>query len=403
MANSPRLALVALCAAVVATTPLAIDMYLPAMPQIADHLRSDLPMVQQSLSIFLLFYGLGMLLFGPLADAIGRRPLALFGLAGFSLSSLFLSTVVDEQQLLLGRALQAFCGAAATVVIPGIIRATYQEHTAKGMSYVSMVMMLAPLLAPAIGSIILIWADWRAIFLTLAAYGVVMCIACWRALPEIHASVTASGVAAPPAKTFSARLHNIQFFSAYATIFATVPARPLIAMSMMASFSFFCFLTAVPFVYIDYYHVNEQMFSLLFACNVLTLMAANFVNSRLVTRYGSVRLLSWALGSAIIAALGLLTCAINAAPLWWTVLMIAPLMASLGLVATNADALILMAFPTLSGTATAVIGTLRFGVGALAGPLLALGADGSIVPFAALMACGVIGIALARWWLQQQR
>ena len=412
MANSPRLALVALCAAVIATTPLAIDMYLPAMPQIAERLQSDLPMVQQSLSIFLLFYGLGMLLFGPLADAIGRRPLALFGLAGFSLSSIFLSTVVDEQQLLFGRALQAFCGAAATVVIPGIIRATYQEQTAKGMSYVSMVMMLAPLLAPAIGSIILIWADWRAIFLALAAYGVVMCIACWRALPEIHASATAALPAdtaaiadtkALSASAFKARLHNIQFFSAYATIFATVPARPLIAMSMMASFSFFCFLTAVPFVYIDYYHVNEQLFSLLFACNVVSLMAANFVNSRLVTRYGSVRLLSWALTSASMAAVGLLYCAISAAPLWWTVLMIAPLMASLGLVATNADALILMAFPALSGTATAVIGTLRFGVGALAGPLLALGADGSIVPFAALMAAGVIGIALARWWLQQQR
>ena len=76
--SSPSLALIMLLAAVIATTPLAIDMYLPAMPQLAVSLQTDGLMVQQSLSIFLAFYGIGMLLFGPLADAIGRRPLALF-------------------------------------------------------------------------------------------------------------------------------------------------------------------------------------------------------------------------------------------------------------------------------------------------------------------------------------
>jgi DHA1 family bicyclomycin/chloramphenicol resistance-like MFS transporter len=106
--------------------------------------------------------------------------------------------------------------------------------------------------------------------------------------------------------------------------------------------------------------------------------------------------------SAVVFAAGLLGVSLADLPLWWTVLMIAPLMASLGLIATNADALILIAFPKHSGTATAVIGTLRFGIGALAGPLLALFANGSTVPFAALMLGGVVAITLARQFIQPQ-
>jgi DHA1 family bicyclomycin/chloramphenicol resistance-like MFS transporter len=374
-----------LFAAVIATTPLAIDMYLPAMPQLAKSLQTDSVLVQQSLSIFLAFYGLGMLIFGPLADAIGRRPLALWGLAGFTVASLLLSQTSQIEWFLGWRALQAFAGSAATVVIPGIIRAIYQEHTAKGMSYVSMMMMLAPLIAPAIGSLVLFVTSWHWIFIVLALYAVITAVLAYRYLPEINTKHQRSA---------------IDFLGSYRVVFSHRAARPLIAISMFASFSFFCFLTAVPFVYIEFFHVDEQTFSLLFGLNVLMLMSANLLNSRLVTRFGSLRMLKAGWLMACGFASGLLLVSLNNLPLWWTVLMIAPLMGSLGLIATNADALILMAFPKHSGTATAVIGTLRFGIGALAGPLLALTANGTTVPFAALMCCGVLAITIARGYTQ---
>jgi DHA1 family bicyclomycin/chloramphenicol resistance-like MFS transporter len=382
---TPSLTLMMLFAAVIATTPLAIDMYLPAMPQLAKSLQTDSVLVQQSLSIFLAFYGLGMLIFGPLADAIGRRPLALWGLAGFTVASLLLSQTSQIEWFLGWRALQAFAGSAATVVIPGIIRAIYQEHTAKGMSYVSMMMMLAPLIAPAIGSLVLFVTSWHWIFIVLALYAVITAVLAYRYLPEINTKHQRS---------------TIDFLGSYRVVFSHRAARPLIAISMFASFSFFCFLTAVPFVYIEFFHVDEQTFSLLFGLNVLMLMSANLLNSRLVTRFGSLRMLKAGWLMACGFASGLLLVSLNNLPLWWTVLMIAPLMGSLGLIATNADALILMAFPKHSGTATAVIGTLRFGIGALAGPLLALTANGTTVPFAALMCCGVLAITIARGYTQ---
>ncbi len=382
MANRPALALIALFASVVAITPLAIDMYLPAMPLLSAALQTDAGSVQQSLSIFIAFYALGMLLFGPLADAIGRRQLALAGLTGFILSSIWLSTSSSIESFLIGRALQAFCGSAATVVVPGLIRQLYQEHTAKGMSYVSMMMMLAPLLAPAIGSAVLAISDWRWIFLTLAAYGMVILACSWRFFPA----------------TLAEHQRKPEFFSAYRTVLSRRQAQPLIAVSMFASFSFFCFLTAVPFIYIGHFHVDTSTFSLLFGANVLALIVANFANARLVVRHGSATLLQFAFGSAVVWALLLTLLGMIDAPLWAVVSAIIPLMASLGICATNADALILIDFPQHSGTATAVIGTLRFGAGAAAGPLLALGGQTSVLPFALLMLSGVCGMGLALWY-----
>jgi MFS transporter, DHA1 family, multidrug resistance protein len=382
--------LIVLLAAVIATTPLAVDMYLPAMPDIARDLKTHIGTVQQSLSIFLAAYGVGMLLFGPLADTFGRRPLAMFGLTGFALCSLALASVDDISYFLPLRALQAFCGAAATVVVPGVIRHLYQEHTAKGMSYLSMIMMLAPLLAPSIGSAILWFSDWRSIFVVLALYGTLILILVSKWLPEIKANES-TPVNAPHRSLAS-------FFSGYKIVFSNALARPLILSMMFGSFSFFCFITAVSFVYIDYFGVNEQVFSLLFGANVLCLITANFINTRLVSRYGSLHMLRAGLLVGVVSAL--LLCCFNYIGLniWFSVFSIAPLMGSLTLISTNTDALILMKFPHNTGTATAVTGTLRFGSGAFAGPLLAFFYTGTALPFSLLMLAGVVGVSVCQIW-----
>lgn len=378
--------LIVLLAAVIATTPLAVDMYLPAMPDIAHDLSTHIGSVQQSLSIFLAAYGVGMLLFGPLADSLGRRPLAIFGLTGFTLCSIALAFVDNINHFLILRALQAFCGAAATVVVPGLVRHLYQEHTAKGMSYLSMIMMLAPLLAPSIGSAILWVSDWRSIFVVLAIYGALIFALVWKWLPEISKPIDEQPNTAG------------NFFSGYKIVFSNPLARPLIASMMFGSFAFFCFITAVSFVYINYFGVSEQRFSVLFGLNVTCLIFANFINSRLVTRLGSLRMLRFGIALALISAL--LLCAFNYLGLniWFSVFSIAPLMAGLTLISTNTDALILMKFPHNSGTATAVTGTLRFGSGAFAGPLLTYFYTGTAMPFSLLMLSGVLGVITCQLW-----
>jgi len=369
--------LLPLLASIVAITPLAIDMYLPAMLVIAGDLQTSMPNVQISLSIYLAGYALGMLFFGPIADQIGRRKLAKIGLTLFGITSLALAFTTDIYAFWVLRTVQAFTGAAATVVVPGIIRHIYQKNTAKGMSYVSMIMMVAPLLAPSIGSLILGFSVWSTIFLILAAYSFII-------LAFVHVYLIDIPI-------FKSNLKGLPlFFNSYKTILSNKDARADILSSMFVSFGFFCFLTSVPFVYLDLFKVSEQLFGILFAFNVVALMLGNFLNTRIVPRIGSRKMLYYGLIFGLLSGAALLTFSIMQLSLYFIVGAIAPLMMSLGIIASNADSLILMKFEANTGTATAVIGTLRFGSGALVGPLLAILHAKSAVPFSSLMFGAVI-------------
>jgi len=369
--------LLPLLASIVAITPLAIDMYLPAMLVIANDLNTSMPNVQISLSIYLAGYALGMLFFGPIADQIGRRKLARIGLSLFGLSSLALAFTTEVHTFWLLRAVQAFTGAAATVVVPGIIRHIYQKNTAKGMSYVSMIMMIAPLLAPSIGSVILGFSVWSTIFIVLAAYSFVILLFVQRYLIDI-----------PIFKNDRKGLSL--FFSSYKVVLSNPHARADILSSMFVSFGFFCFLTSVPYIYLDLFKVSEQLFGLLFAFNVMALMFGNFLNTRVVPRIGSRKMLYYGLMCGFISGTALLSFSVLHLSLYFIVAAIAPLMMSLGIIASNADSLILMKFEQNTGTATAVIGTLRFGSGALVGPILAVMHAQSAVPFSSLMFSAVV-------------
>ncbi|KTF11842.1 Bcr/CflA family efflux MFS transporter [Pseudoalteromonas carrageenovora] len=369
--------LLPLLASIVAITPLAIDMYLPAMLVIANDLQTSMPNVQISLSIYLAGYSLGMLFFGPIADQIGRRKLARIGLTLFGISSVALAFTTEIHTFWALRAVQAFTGAAATVVVPGVIRHIYQQNTAKGMSYVSMIMMVAPLVAPSVGSFILGFSVWSSIFLVLAAYSFVIL-----AFVQVH-------LIDIPIHT-NEKKGLALFFDSYKTVLSNKDARADILSSMFVSFGFFCFLTSVPFIYLDLYKVSEQLFGVLFAFNVMALMFGNFLNTRIVPRIGSRKMLYIGLACGFISGLALLTFSLLHLSLYYIVAAIAPLMMSLGVTASNADSLILMKFEKNTGTATAVIGTLRFGSGALVGPLLALMHAKSSVPFSSLMFSAVL-------------
>lgn len=158
---------------------------------------------------------------------------------------------------------------------------------------------------------------------------------------------------------------------------------------MMGSFGFFCYITTISFVYIEYFGVSEGKFSILFGANVVALMITNIINTRTVERAGSAKMLMIGTVIANICALSLVLVTVFGWSLYWTVGALFPLIGSLALITVNSDGLILNQFPQQTGTATAVIGTLRFGSGALAGPILALLFDGTPLNFAILMFASV--------------
>ena len=362
-----------LLAAIIAVSPLAIDMYLPGMPEIAEYFSTKMPLVQNSLSIYLLGYAVGLIVFGPMSDKYSRRTLVMIGLVGFILTTLSLTFAQNIEQFISLRFFQAFISSAATVVVPGIIRQLYGKDTAKGLSYVSMIMMLAPMLAPSIGSILL-FDSWQMIFYVLAGYAFIVFVCSFFYLPDV--------------KTVKSTV-SYRVIDRYKIVFSNRAARFDLLTIMMASLAFFSYITAIPFVYLTVFKVSEFEFSLLFALNVFALMTAHFINTRLVGRIGSRKMLRFGVALAVMAATSLLMANIFALPVTYYILAILPLMGSLSMISVNADALILQEFAEHAGTATAVNGTLRFGIGALAGPILAVFYDGSALPFTLLMAVSI--------------
>lgn len=373
-----------LFASVVAMSPLALDMYLPAMPTLAEYFQTDFASVQNSLSIYLVGYSCGLFFFGPLSDQLSRRFCIRLGLIGFAVMSTVIAFAPSIEVFIGARFVQAFLSAAATVVVPATIREIYEHNTAKGMSYVSMVMMLAPMMAPTIGSLILLFADWHFIFLTLCGYALFIALVSHSNFPERR---TAPQQQASLTKAF---IHN------YKVVLGHAESRLDLISSMMVSLAFFAFLTSSSFVWMEVYQASEFEFAVLFGVNGFMALFAHFINSKLVDRKGSRKLLRWGTGIAMVLSAGMLMANVFTPSLMSTTLLLLPLMSAYSIIAVNSDALVLVNFRQQAGTAGAVIGVLRFGVGGLAGPILTFFYDGSAVPFAALMFVSVLTIVVCQ-------
>jgi DHA1 family bicyclomycin/chloramphenicol resistance-like MFS transporter len=369
-----------LMAAIAALPPLAIDMYLPAIPQIANDLSTQISTVQNSLSIFLVGFGLGMLMFGPVSDRFGRRPLALFGLTGFAVSSLLLTFSSTATAFLLCRLLQGFLGSAASVVIPAMIRDCYGKDTAKGMSAVTMIMLVAPLVAPLMGSLLLYFTSWEGIFAALTVYPLLVLLLAWKFLPE-----------SKPKDNHGQRLTML---GNYLIILGNHKIYLDLLCFMLSALAFFTYLTSVSFVYITYYGVSETLFGVLFACSAGALILVNYINVRVVSHVGPRRMMHIGLALGIAFSFLLLATTLLELGFILTVASFVCIVGSLGIAAVNADALILIEFPRQASSASAVTGTLRFGCGALAGPILAWCYDGTPLPVAILLLCALLGAGL---------
>ena len=374
-----------LFASISAVTPLAIDMYLPAMPKIAESLNTDIGLLQNSLSIYLFAYALGMFIFGPLADSIGRKKMLIIGLSGFSIFSLLIASSDNGNEFLVYRALQAVFGGASTLVIPGTIRLLFGKDTVKGLSYVSTIMMIAPMLAPTLGGVILEISEWRMIFYVLALYSVMILLLCLKYFPDLEQ------------KPISISSFKQLYLASYKRILSNKRTRRYLMISMLASFTFFTYITGVSFIYITVFGLSESMFGILFGINVLVLMIANLTNAKIAVKFGANKMISSLWFIAFVFSSFLVISAWMEFDWIYLVVGLIPLMGCLMATIINTDTEILKEFAQHTGTATAVIGTLRFGSGAIAGPLLVFFYDGSALPFAGIIFSGIVSIGFVHF------
>lgn len=366
----------------------SVDMYLPAMPALAKALGSDIGVVQQTLSMFLLGAAASQILVGPLSDRFGRRPVLLMGIALFALASLLCTQVITVEQLIVLRLAQALGAAAGNVVVQALIRDLYErEDAARMLSFVMGVMTVIPLLAPAVGGYLLVWAGWQSIFWCLSLFGFLAVLLVFFSVPETL----------PTAQRQS--LNPASLIRAYGAILKN---RNAMAYNLCGGFVFatmFAFISGSPFVYIEYFGVPPQYFGYLFGANIVLMMCCNYFNARWLKRLGSERLLRIGIGIHVIAAGFLL---LNS----WTGMgglagVVVPCIICvgiLGLVASNSTSAALACFDSHGGKASGVLGMTRMGLGALSGAVVGLLHNGSILVMAAVMlVCALLAWLILQW------
>ncbi len=374
--------------AIGALTPLAIDMYLPAMPAIAKDLGVSAGAVQITLTSYTLGFAFGQLLHGPLADSFGRRPVMLIGIFLFGVAAIVSATTNGIDALMYVRAAQGFAGAAAAVVIQAVVRDMFdREDFARAMSFVTLVITLAPLAAPMIGGHLAVWFGWRSIFWVLAIFAVIVILMVFWKIPE-----TLSEENRQP-------LHFRSTIRNYISLCQSGPAMGLIFAGAFSFSGMFAFLTAGSFVYIDLYGVSPSEFGYLFGLNIVAMIAMTSINGRFVKKVGSHAMLRFGLFIQSMAGFGLFFSWLMDWGIWGTVPFVVMFVGTISTIGSNSMALLLSRYPRMAGTASSLAGTLRFGTGSVVGMIVAAMPSGVAWPMVLVMAmCAVLSV-LFYWTL----
>jgi len=246
--------IVVLLAAISAITPFAIDSYLPAIPVIASDLHKDTSLVAITVSIYILGLAIGQLIGGPLSDRFGRKPVTVFGLIIFAVGSLLLADVQSLEMLWIWRVLQSLGGGIAVVGIPAIIRDNaVGKESAKLFGLVALITMLAPSIAPSVGTLILNTLNWHWIFIMLSVFAVIVAV---------------STVFTMPKAIKSKKVIKSQASAGYLSVFKERRALGYLLAQAFAYAVLMTFLTNAPFAYIEHFHVSTALFSGLLLGNI---------------------------------------------------------------------------------------------------------------------------------------
>ena len=359
--RSSTVKLVLLLGAMAALGALTTDMYLPSLPEVVVDLAAGEASVQFTITATLIGGALGQLLIGPLSDRYGRRAPVLVGVSVHVVASLLCLLAPSVAPLIALRIIQGMGNAAAAVVAVAVIRDRLIGAEASAMlSRLMLVIGVAPLLAPTIGGLIASVWHWRAVFVALALYGVVLAVIVWRFLPE----------SLPAEKRIRS---NRAVVGSYRVLLKDPQFLALALLPGLAMAALFAYVSGSPFVIRDGYGLTEQEFAILFAVNGLGLVLGAQVNAALVRKFAPVRIMRLALPASVLTAVVLLVMAATGAggliglciPLWL-------MLAINSLIPPNASALALTRHGERAGAAAALIGCSQSGVAGLVAPLVGL-------------------------------
>ncbi|MFE7422010.1 multidrug effflux MFS transporter [Rhodococcus sp. NPDC057529] len=383
--RSPRLPakLVATLALLAAVAPLAIDMYLPAFPAMAVEFDTSASAVQLTLTTFLVGLALGQLVFGPLSDRYGRRPLLLIGTLACAAFSAACALAPSIELLAGARFVQGFAGAAGIVLGRAVISDLARGGAAaKLFGLLVVINAIAPVLAPLLGGAVVTGFGWRGVFWVLTVLSALMFVCVLTVVAETHPRErrTAEGTVAMlrDARTVLRNRRYVGYTLVYAFAFGVM----------------FAYISASPFVLQTVHGLSTAWYSVAFTANALGLVLFSVANGAVVARFGDRATLRIGLTLLAVFAVVMLINSLAGPVLWITLIALWATMGSLGLVIANATTLALGEARQAAGTGSAVLGALQFLLAAAISPLVGIGGEHTAVPMAlAMIISAVIGSA----------
>jgi len=376
--------MIAVLGALVALGPLTIDMYLPALPKIADDLSVSSSVAQLTLTGTLAGLALGQLIVGPLSDSLGRRRPLMAGIVLHMLASLVCLFAPNIAVLGVARGLQGMGAAAAMVVAIAVVGDLYADSVAATvMSRLMLVLGVAPVVAPSLGAAVLLKASWHWVFAALVVLAGGLLLLAALALPETL----------PASHRRPLKVRSIA--ATYVEVIRDVRFVMLVLVAALAMSGLFAYIAGASFVLQGHYGLDQQAFALVFGAGAVALIGATQFNVVLLRRFAPQSIVVWALVAASLAGVvfvGLSYEHIGGLPGF--VLPIWAILAAMGLVIPNAPAVALSRHPDAAGTAAALLGAAQFGLGAAVAPLVGVLGNNEIA-LALVMTAGMVIALLA--------
>jgi MFS transporter, DHA1 family, multidrug resistance protein len=374
-----RLRMIVVLGLLVALGPLTIDMYLPALPRIAEDLTVSSSVVQLTLTGTLAGLGIGQLIIGPLSDSLGRRKPLIAGIVLHMLASLLCLFAPNITVLGIARGLQGVGAAAGMVVALAVVGDLYKDKVAATvMSRLMLVLGVAPVLAPSLGAAVLLNASWHWVFAALVVLAAALLLLAVLALPETlpvshRRPLQVRGIA----RTYLSLLRDGRFVM-------------LVLVGALGMAGLFAYVAGASFVLQGRYGLGQTAFALVFGAGAIALIGSTQFNVVLLRRFGPQQIMLWALVAA--SVLGVAFIGISLAHLGGLFGFVVPvwaILAAMGLVIPNAPAVALTRHPDAAGTSAALLGAFQFGLGAAVAPLVGVLGNNALA-MAVVMAAGVI-------------
>lgn len=377
-----------------AVGPFATDMYLPALPAIGRSLGASTGQVQASLMAFFIAMGAGQIVYGPVSDMVGRRAPLYVGLVLFALGSIGCAMAGDIGTLVAFRFLQGM-GACAGVVVPrAVVRDLHTGHdAARLMALLMLVFSVSPILAPLVGSLLTEWLGWRSVFWAILVLALASLLLVDFGLQETR----------PPAQRSASSLASA--LSGYGVLLRDRHFLGLVLIGAFGVSSFFTYLANSPFVLIDHFGLTPRQYGMAFSANAASFIGCAQLTGRLGRRIGLALLVQRAVAGFAIAMLSLTLLTLAGVDRLFVLLALLFIgFGFLGLVMPTTAVLALDRHGRIAGTASALMGTMQFLVGAAVMALVGLFLDGSALPMVAgIGLCAATALAMSLLTLGTRR